>query len=167
MKFMPFVLSMVIATSGAIAQSDKSNSAVAQIVGAWNLVSWDLRMEDGSTAPHCWDLGSLIYSDSGRMCWVGMASNRSRWPEGTDPSDEQVVEAFQGVASYCARVEVHSEEGFVLHHVDLGQYPNDPGIIRKRWFSFEGPDRLILTVDPAELTPPLVESKLIWERVPD
>jgi hypothetical protein len=33
------------------------------------------------------------------------------------------------------------------------------------WFTFDGPDRVTLRIDPPELTPPVVESLLVWERV--
>ena len=44
-------------------------------------------------------------------------------------------------------------------------YTDRVGIDRKRWFKFEGPNRVALRVDTAELNPPVVESPLIWERV--
>jgi hypothetical protein len=39
------------------------------------------------------------------------------------------------------------------------------GRTRKRWFTFQGPDRVALRMDPSELSPPVVESTLVWERV--
>ena len=164
-RTLPVLLIFALFSADGASQPGALEEPSPDFAGAWNLVSWELRLEDGSTRPHRWNLGSLIYSDSGRMCWVGMEANRPTWREGSDPTNAEIIEAFQGVASYCARVEVNADQGFVLHHVDLGQYPNDHGIVRKRWFSFDGADRLVLTIDPAELSPPVVESTLVWERV--
>jgi hypothetical protein len=44
--------------------------------------------------------------------------------------------------------------------------PNNVGIVRKRWFTFHGPERVSLRVDEPELIPPIVESVLTWEGVP-
>jgi len=32
--------------------------------------------------------------------------------------------------AYCALVELHAREGFVLHHVDVERVPNNVGIVR-------------------------------------
>ena len=67
--------------------------------------------------------------------------------------------------AYCARVEVRADEGYVLHHVEVDKSPNMIGRTRKRWFTFQGADRLALRMDPSELAPPVVESTLLWERI--
>lgn len=51
------------------------------------------------------------------------------------------------------------------HDVEISTFPNSVGAIRKRWFTFEGPDRLSLRVDTPELTSGVVEGTLVWERV--
>jgi hypothetical protein len=38
-------------------------------------------------------------------------------------------------------------------------------MVRKRWFTFDGPNRLSLKIDTPVLIPPIVESTLRWERV--
>jgi hypothetical protein len=62
-------------------------------------------------------------------------------------------------------VEVNLEESFVVHHVELELRPNSVGILRRRFFEFTGPDQIVLTVDPAELNPPVVDSTVVWQRV--
>jgi hypothetical protein len=68
--------------------------------------------------------------------------------------------------AYCGTVEVHRAEGFVLHHVEIDKVPNVVGRTLERWFTFETSDRLRLSVDTAELIPPIVADELLWERVP-
>jgi hypothetical protein len=70
-----------------------------------------------------------------------------------------------GFYAYCATVEVNVKEGFVLHHIDLDKVPNLVGRTRKRSFSFQGPDRLVLRIDASELVAPVVESTLVWDRI--
>jgi hypothetical protein len=48
---------------------------------------------------------------------------------------------------------------------DINQNPNAVGRATRRWYSFEGPDRLTLRVDAAELRQPAVETLFVWERV--
>lgn len=135
----------------------------ASLVGAWRLVSWDERLADGTTRRSPRRVGSLMYSDSGRMCGVIMDPDRPAWR--SLPQDGEVRVAFDGLVSYCGAYEVHAAEGFVVHHVDIEKSPGAVGANRKRWFAFEGPDRLVLRVDPAETDPAIAESRLIWERV--
>jgi hypothetical protein len=49
--------------------------------------------------------------------------------------------------------------------VEIERVPNNIGMVRKRWFRFDGPDRLTLKIDTSELTVPIIESTLTWERV--
>jgi hypothetical protein len=60
----------------------------------------------------------------------------------------------------------HASEGFVVHHIEIDKMPNLVGRERKRWFAFEGPGRLRLRIDRSQLSQPVVDDELIWERVP-
>jgi hypothetical protein len=92
-----------------------------------------------------------------------MDPSRPTWT--ADPTEAEELTAFRGLGAYCATVELNTNEGFVIHHVEIAKGPNAVGIERKRWFEFDGPDRLNLRVEPTENVPPLVESALVWERV--
>jgi len=148
-----------------IAGSQESGAASVkgQFIGIWRLVSWEREYEDGSIKPDPRSQSYIVYTDTGHMCWVAMDPDRPKW-EG-NPTQEQKAEAFDGLGAYCAVVEVNVEEGYVIHHVELEKSPNAVGIQRKRWFTFDGKDRLLLRVEPSENVPPLVENKLVWERV--
>jgi hypothetical protein len=148
-------------------QAQSAADIARQFIGTWRLVSWTQRLADGSTRPDPRNVGYLIYSDAGYMCYGSMAANRPAWMSDSSPTGAEAV-ATMGAPynAYCARVEVHAEEGFVLHHVEVDKSPNMIGRTRKRWFTFQGPDRVALRMDPSELSPPVVESTLVWERVP-
>jgi hypothetical protein len=159
----------VVAAAFAMSDTPGAQSAAdvaRQFVGTWRLVSWTQRLADGTTRPDPRNVGYIIYTDAGYMCYTSMAANRPLWASDNGPTGAEAV-ATMGVPfnAYCAKVEVHADEGFVLHHVEVDKSPNMIGRTRKRWFTFQGPNRVALRMDPSELTLPVVESTLLWERV--
>src|ERR1700758_5060350 len=99
------------------------------------------------------------------MCDTIINPDRPKWKSETAPSPEEAKSGIDGLVAYCSTVEVHAKEGFVLHYVEIEKSPNVIGRTRKRWFRFEGPNRLILRIDPRENAPPVVDSTLTWERI--
>ncbi|MGD2166961.1 MAG: lipocalin-like domain-containing protein [Gammaproteobacteria bacterium] len=168
-----FAGATLIAVAGlntAQAQSGLSNEqALSRLAGVWTLVDWDETLADGTTRKHGVTDGRIIYSEIGEMCAVVMDPDRAQWKSAGAPSP---AEALAGTDSrvfyaYCARAEMHADEGFALHHTTIDKIPNNVGAVRKRWFRFLGPDRIELRIDEAELRDPVVRSELIWERVVD
>jgi hypothetical protein len=94
-----------------------------------------------------------------------MDSRRAKWTPGAPATVADAIARNAGYTSYCASVQIHAKEGFVLHHVDMDRNPNIIGTTRKRWFSFQGPDTLRLRIDAAELQGTVKESVLVWQRV--
>jgi hypothetical protein len=163
------ILTVVIAL-GALSPSphaQSSGNTPQQFAGMWRLASWQERLADGTTRQNPRSAAYIIYTDTGHMCYVSMNPNRPKWKSATAPTESEALSGMgnAGFSAYCATVEVHAKEGFVLHHVELDKVPNSVGLIRKRWFTFQGPNRLSLRIDTPELTPPVVESTLVWERV--
>ena len=142
-----------------------ADDAIArQFVGIWKLASWEQRLADGTTRQAPNSVGYIIYTDTGHMCYVGMNPNRAQWASKT-PTEAEALSGIIGLGAYCGTVEVHADEGYVLHHVEIERVPNNIGIVRKRWFIFHSPDQVSLRVDEPELVPPIVQSVLTWERV--
>ncbi|HEX4346635.1 MAG TPA: lipocalin-like domain-containing protein [Vicinamibacterales bacterium] len=144
------------------AQTPGDREAAQRFVGAWHLVSWTERLADRTTRPAATDVGYLMFTDGNRMCAVLASSKRAPWT-GPARTIEEATARTTGFVSYCAQFEVHAVEGFVKYTEDLDLNPRTVGIVRKRWFTFDGPDRLKLTIDPAERGT-LQDSSLIWER---
>ena len=159
-------LALALSALISTVEAQSSDEIARQFIGTWRLVSWTQRLADGSTRPDPRNVGYIIYSEAGYMCYSSMAANRTPWKSTNSPTPDEALAAM-GVPynSYCARVEIHASEGFVLHLVEVDKSPNMVGGTRKRWFTFHGPDRLALRMDPSELTAPVVESTLLWERV--
>jgi hypothetical protein len=155
------------AFAGTPSPAQSPNVVEKQFVGMWRLVSWPQRLADGTTRQDPRSVAYIIYTDTGHMCSVGVAPDRSHWLSEAAPTASEALAAMgsAGLYAYCAKVEVHAAEGFVLHHVEIDKSPNAVGRTRKRWFTFQGPNRVALRIDTPELTAPLVESTLIWERV--
>ena len=159
----PSIIIVAVVASAAFAQSTSGSNVQQQFIGIWRLVSWTQEYDDGTTRQEPRSESYLIYTDTGHMCWVAMDPLRPKWT--ADPTEADELAAFRGLGTYCATVEINADEGYVIHHVEIARSPNAVGIERKRWFEFDGPDRLNLRVEPTENVPPLVESALVWERV--
>jgi hypothetical protein len=140
------------------------DAIASQFVGIWRLVSWEQGLADGTSRQAPNSVGYIIYTDTGHMCYMGMNPSRPKWASRT-PTEAEALSGITGLGAYCGTVEVHADEGYVLHHVEIERVPNNVGIVRKRWFTFHGPNRVSLRVDEPELFPPIVQSVLTWERV--
>jgi hypothetical protein len=147
------------------AQTQDDVSVAKQFVGMWRLVSRPQRLADGTTRQNPVSVAYIIYTDTGHMCYVGMNPNRPRWKSETAPTPEEALSGITGLGAYCSTVEIHAKDGFVVHHVEIDSIPNIVGRARKRWFAFQGINRVSLRIDAPELTSPVVEDTLIWERV--
>src|SRR5690349_18968723 len=160
---LPLLLAALM-TISPIERARAQDEFAAQLLGMWRLVSWEQRLADGTIRQAPNSVGYIVYTDTGHMCYVGMNPNRPKWKSST-PTESEAFSGIMGMGAYCAGVEVHASEGFVLHHVEIERVPNNVGMVRKRWFTFDGPNRLSLKIDTPELILPIVESTLRWERV--
>jgi hypothetical protein len=138
-----------------------------QFIGVWRLVSTEQRMADGTTraspifGPN--GVGYLMYSDAKRMCAVLMNPARPKWVDPSNPTEQELRSAMNGLGAYCGTYDVDAGEGSVVHHVELDKVPNTAGTDRKRFFTFAG-NRLVLRLAPP-LPGGVLESSLTWERV--
>jgi len=153
----------IAASSPATPQSASQSASEQQFFGMWRLASWTKEYDDGTTRQDPRSESYIIYTETGRMCWVAMNPLRPKLT--ANPTEAEEAIAFRGLGAYCGTVEINLDDGYVIHHVEIAKSPNAVGIERKRWFKFDGPDRLHLRVEPTENVPPLVESTLVWERV--
>ena len=132
----------------------------------WRLVSNPQRLADGTTREGSNSVGYAFFdSNASRMCFLSMNPNRPQWKSETTPTAEEGLSAIRGFGAYCAMIELHTNEGFMLRHYEINQTPNAVGRATKRWYSFQGSDRMSLRVDASELKRPVVENTFVWERV--
>lgn len=151
-------------SSALRAQSQKD--IAKQFAGLWRLVSNPQRLADGTTRQGSNSVAYAFFdTDASHMCFVSMNPNRPRWKSESEPTPEEGLSAIRGLGAYCATVEIHAKEGFIVRQYEIDQNPNEVGQNTKRWYRFQGTNRMSLRVDTSELNLPVVENTLIWERV--
>ena len=157
------ILLVLIQLSGQ-SRAQSTDDVARQLAGMWRLVSNPTRLADGTTRQGS-NIGYAFFDATGsHMCFLMMTPNRPVWA-GAAPTPEEGLAALRGINAYCATLEIHAKEGFMDRRYDINQNPNAVGKATRRWFTFQGPDRMTLRVDAAELTNPVVETLFIWERV--
>jgi hypothetical protein len=156
------VLGQLNCTLGA----QSSDDIAKQFAGMWRLVSNPQRLADGTTRQVANRTAYVMFdADAGHMCFIGMDPSRPRWRSEAAPTPEEGLSAIKGFGAYCATVEIHAKEGFIVRRYEINQNPNAVGKATKRWYRFEGTNRMSLRIDTPELNSPIVESTLNWERV--
>jgi Lipocalin-like domain len=156
------IIGQLSSTSRAQSQPDIAK----RLAGMWRLVSNPQRLADGTTREGANSVGYAFFdANASHMCFLSMNPNRPRWKSETMPTPEEGLSAIRGLGAYCATIEIHAKEGFMIRHYDINQTPNAVGRETKRWYTFQGKDRMSLRVDSSELTPPVVETIFMWERV--
>ena len=156
------LLGQLSSTSRAQSQQDVAK----QFAGMWRLVSNPQRLADGTTREGPNSVGYAFFDGNGtHMCYLSMNPSRPRWKSESMPTPEEGLSAIRGLGAYCATIEIHAKEGFMMRHYEIYQIPNAVGRATKRWYDFQGLDRMSLRVDSSELNPPVVESTFVWERV--
>ena len=138
--------------------------------GVWKLVSCEAVRRNGSAIPLYGraPIGRLYYDEYGHMSVHIMRAGRRVFQGDTKLGrcDGEVREAFEGYEAYFATYVVDSERRLIEHKVIGSLFPNWTGTIQTRFYEFDGPNRLVLSTQPADAVPrgkTLV--RLIWERL--
>ena len=135
------------------------------LVGAWRLVSWEDRGEDGEVShPYGRDpVGYIMYTPDGYMSVIITTANRPTFQvdDILVGSVEERAAAAATCVSYCGSYEVR--DGKVIHHVEASLFPNWVGTAQERFYTFEG-DRLTLSTGPMLMGGSERRAYLTWER---
>ncbi|WP_423757758.1 lipocalin-like domain-containing protein [Burkholderia sp. NLJ2] len=139
-----------------------------QLVGAWRLVSYEVRPRDGSAVayPLGRDVrGWILYTPDGYMSAQLMAAGRPPYADGDlhgGTADER-ASAARGYIAYSGPFRV-DDEGTLTHEMDVSLYPNWIGNVQQRVVMLDG-DRLQLgTAAPARIDGREVDAVLLWAR---
>jgi hypothetical protein len=157
---------MLFATVSVNGQSAGDLAAARRLVGMWRLVDRTVTFADGTSRPDPRTTAYILYSDTGMTCYIAMDPTRTAWKSEAAPTPDEAVSSIAGLGAYCGTFRVNATDGSVVHHMEIERIPNLVGRDRKRWFTFQDADHLILKVDPSEFKAPVVERRLLWERVP-
>ena len=157
---------LVVGQLNSTSSAQSRDDVARQFTGMWRLVSNPQRLSDGTTREGSNSVGyAFFYANAGHMCFLSMNTDRPRWKAESAPTAEEGLSAIRGFGAYCATIEIHAKEGFMLRNYEINQTPNAVGKATTRWYTFQGPDRMSLRVDPSELNRPVVENTFVWERV--
>ena len=137
-----------------------------RFIGSWRLVSFEYRNTDGQiTFPFGKDAqGYIMYSPDGYMSVAIMMADRRRFASDNlrESTDKESVEAFRSHFSYCGKYSISSNK--VIHHVEVGSFPNWTGEELERTYEFYG-NRLTLSTPPTLIGGVQRIGQLVWERV--
>ncbi|WP_419950058.1 lipocalin-like domain-containing protein [Candidatus Palauibacter sp.] len=147
--------------------ADPAPEADNPFVGAWSLASWESRSADGEvTLPYEGNpAGQIAYTADGRMSAQLMQVGRE-FPDAAEATGAEMSQAILGgFFSYYGDYSIDMEAGVVTHHVEGALLPSWVGSDRPRSFTFDGPDRLILSTEPDPARGGGAIGTLVWERV--
>ena len=161
------LIALSVITLRAIeANAQGGDDPAKKILGMWRLVNTVQKKADGTSGPNPVygpkGVGFIVYTDTGRMCATLADPTVPNWKVYGKPTEAEARNAVDHFHAYCGSYTLDAKGGFVVHHVEMDNIPNDIGIDRKRFFKFSG-NRMMLTADP----PPAgtTEYTLTWERI--
>ncbi len=153
-----FLLASVIVLSAA---SPHAQQTIAQrLVGAWELVNYEIIAADGTKRPGAYDRGQITYDASGRMSAQLMHSSNKA--DASPNTDDLRAAAYRRYLGYYGPFVVDESKGFVTHIVEGSSNPSWPGSRQIRYYA--------LSDDNAQLTLMLkdqngrVTQSLLWKR---
>lgn len=134
---------------------------VAQrLVGAWQLVNYEIIAADGSRRPGAYDRGQISYDSSGRMSAHLM--NSANKADQTPPTDEARAAAYRRYLGYYGPFVVDEAKGIVTHIVDGSSNPSWVGSRQVRYYELSA-DNQQLTLSLRDTNGRTTQS-LVWKR---
>lgn len=131
-----------------------------RLVGAWQLVNYEIIAADGTTRPGAYDRGQISYDGSGRMSAHLMHSANKA--DQTPQTDDARAAAYRRYLGYYGPFVVDEAKGIVTHIVDGSSNPSWVGSRQVRYYA--------LSADNAQLTLSLRDASgrttqsLVWKR---
>jgi len=156
----------IILIASAILLAGASPIAVAQatvaqrLIGAWELVNYEIIAADGSRQPGAYDRGQISYDSSGRMSAHLM--NSANKAEATPQTDQLRAAAYRRYLGYYGPFVVDEGKGVVTHIVDGSSNPSWVGSRQVRYYELS-PDNAQLTLMLKDTTGRVTQS-LVWKR---
>ena len=136
--------------------------------GAWRLVSWVLRGDDGKLQyPMGMDVvGQIVYTPSGRMsCEIMRRGTTLDDFAALGSKEEAIARIVKVFFAYYGPYTVDIASQSVTHYVEGGIHPAWVGTPRVRKFTFEDPDNLrLIGINDSKSSFPGT-SELHWQRI--
>jgi len=161
-------------TAPASAEYQLQGTIRNYFLGAWKLVSTEIRYPDGHTTPYP-DLGPdavgfLLYTSDGHMCAQLMKPGRPKWADAERPTAAEAESALNGFNSYCGTFEIRESERTIIHHPETAWSPGWVGseqarpyhLVNQNRFYFRGEDE----IEQKDGTRSVITWTITWERLP-
>ena len=135
-------------------------SVAQRLVGAWELVHYEVIAADGSKRPGAYDRGQISYDASGRMS--AQLMNSANKADQAPQTDEARATAYRRYLGYYGPFVVDESKGIVTHIVEGSSNPSWVGSRQVRYYE--------LSADNAQLTLSLRDNAgrttqaLVWKR---
>jgi hypothetical protein len=133
-----------------------------QFVGAWSLVSYEVRSPSGEVSyPYGKDFtGRISYDAEGHMTAQMMRRDLPKFSSDVqaNATPDEMATAWRGYIGYFGTYTIDEKAGAVIHHIDGSWFPNQAGTSLTRYFKFQG-NHLIL-----EAVLPVGRATIVWER---
>ena len=158
---MRILLSNILATAVFATAILHAQGAVKdRLVGAWELVNYEIIAADGSRRPGAYDRGQITYDGSGRMS--AQLMNSANKAEQTPQTDDARAAAYRRYLGYYGPFVVDEAKGIVTHIVDGSSNPSWVGSRQVRYFELSA-DNQQLTLSLRDASGRTTQS-LVWKR---
>jgi len=160
---------LLLPLGGCATSPAEPGSAAADLVGNWRLVAVETLRDNGEITT-VWmgekPIGLITYQPNGLMSVQIMRDPRPVFGSGSRASatPEELKRAFFGYYAYWGTYAVHVADSSVSHQLAASLYPEEVGIVYKRFFKLEG-QRLVLTTAPIDYEGRQIVNRLTWERM--
>ena len=139
------------------------STSYQDFIGTWRLISHTIDFKSGDSVQVSHSNAVIMYAPDNHMCYVGADPSRPAVQSSSKTSE--IIEAFNGVSSYCAQVEFDEEASLVRHQVLVDKVKQREGHVRVRYYSFRKDDQLVLKVAEEELHSTVENHVIVWERI--
>jgi hypothetical protein len=140
--------------------------ASRDLLGRWDIVSWEQAYDDGHTVLPMGDSlsGFIHYTPAGDMACLISRNDRPRFTSGGqwDATDSEQAQAYRSMLAYGGRFDFDGEH--VVHHVEQSLYPGWVGGQQRRRVEFAADGSIVLTARLEEGTPHARTARLVWRR---
>lgn len=151
----------LFATTLVSAQAPASNEAIARrLVGAYELVTYEIIAADGTKRPGAYDRGQISYDASGRMSAHLMHSSNKA--DQSPNTDDLRAAAYRRYLGYWGPFVVDARAGHVTHIVEGSSNPSWPGTRQVRYYAISD-DNQQLTLMLKDASGRVTQS-LVWKR---
>jgi|EndMetStandDraft_4_1072995.scaffolds.fasta_scaffold173569_2 hypothetical protein len=160
---------VLLMSLGGCATAPAEPGTAAGLVGNWRLLAVETLRDKGEVST-VWmgekPLGLITYQPNGLMSVQIMRDPRPLFASGSRASatPEELKRAFLGYYAYWGTYAINPVDNSVSHQLAASLYPEEVGIVYKRFFKIEGP-RLVLTTAPITYDGRQIVNRLTWEKM--